>query len=516
MSDNGNREQWNSRWGLILAMAGNAIGLGNFLRFPVQAAENGGGAYMIPYFVSLLVLGVPLMWIEWGIGRYGGSLGHGTTPGMFDALWKNRAAKYVGILGIFLPLVVLVYYIYICSWTLAFSIFSLFGSYPHPEAGAQALSTAAYLAPYQKYLGDYIGQTTSGAILSPTPLAYLFFIVTLGMGMWILGKGVSKGIEILNKIAIPLLFVMGMVLFVRVLSMSSPTNPDYTATTGLSFLWEPDLAGLLSAKTWLAAAGQVFFTLSLGMGAIVTYASYMKKDDDIALSGLTAASLNEFAEVIFGSTIALTSAVIFFGLDGARDISHGGAFKLGFISMPAIFTHISYGQFFGFLWFMLLFFAGITSVVALAQPAIAFLEDELGWSRKRSVTSLGAFFFVSAHLPMLLSGALDEMDFWAGTFGLVVLALFEVIIFFWIFGSSNAWEEMQRGAQIKIPKVFFYIMKYVTPVFIAAILIAWTYEQLPGVLAKEDGGIWITRGFLALLLLVHLWLVRVAWKRRRG
>ena len=510
------REQWGSRIGLILAMAGNAIGLGNFLRFPVQAADNGGGAFMIPYFISLIILGIPLMWVEWGIGRYGGSLGHGTAPGMFDALWKSRLAKYVGILGIFLPLVIVIYYTYICSWTLAFSLFSIFGSYPSPDSISAASSASEYLKPYQAYLYDFIGASGGGTILSPEPIAYVFFLVTLCIGLWILGKGVSGGIEVLNKLAIPALFAMGLILFIKVFTLTSPTDPSVGITEGLSFLWEPDFSGLLNAKVWLAAAGQIFFTLSLGLGAIMTYASYVKKDEDIALDSLSTASLNEFAEVVFGSTIALASAVIFFGMSGASEIAAGGAFKLGFISMPAIFTHMSYGQFFGFIWFMLLFFAGLTSVVALSQPVVAFFEDEFGWERKKSVIVLGAVFFVSAHLPIFVNGALDEMDFWAGTFGLVILALMEMIIFFWIFGADRAWEEITRGAHIKIPRFFFYIMKYVTPAFLILILAAWSYQQLPSVLAKGDTGVWVTRGFLALLLLAHIVAVRIAWKRRRA
>jgi len=123
------REQWASRIGLILAMAGNAIGLGNFLRFPVQAAKNGGGAFMIPYFISFLLLGIPLMWAEWAIGRHGGKHGHGTLPGMLELLWKNKLAKYLGALGIFLPFAIVIYYNYIESWTLAYSFFSLTKSY---------------------------------------------------------------------------------------------------------------------------------------------------------------------------------------------------------------------------------------------------------------------------------------------------------------------------------------------------------------------------------------------------
>lgn len=509
------REQWGSRIGLILAMAGNAIGLGNFLRFPVQAADNGGGAFMIPYFISLIVLGIPLMWVEWGMGRYGGSLGHGTAPGIFDALWKSRLAKYVGILGIFLPLVIVIYYTYLCSWTLAFSVFSILGSYPSPDSIGTAASASEYLKPYQAYLYDYIGASGGGTWLTPEPAAYAFFLVTLLLGLWILGKGVSGGIEVLNKIAIPTLFVFALILFIKVMSLTSPTDPSVSASSGLAFLWEPDFSGLTSPKVWLAAAGQIFFTLSLGLGAILTYASYVKKNEDIALDGLSTASLNEFAEIVFGSTIALVSAVIFFGADGAREVAQGGAFKLGFISMPAIFTHMDYGSLFGFLWFMLLFFAGLTSVVALSQPVVAFFEDEFGWARKKSVVVLGVIFFISAQLPIFLNGALDEMDFWAGTFGLVILALFEMVIFFWIFGADRAWDEITRGAHIKVPRVFFYLMKYVTPAFLIVILAAWTWEQLPAVLAKGDAGVWAARIFLALLLVAHIIAVRIAWKRRR-
>lgn len=129
MSENNNREQWGSRIGLILAVAGNAIGLGNFLRFPVQAAQNGGGAFMIPYFIFFLILGIPLMWIEWGIGRHGGRFNHGSAPGMFDVLWKNKAAKYFGAVGLFISLVIMIYYTYIESWTLGFSFFSITKTY---------------------------------------------------------------------------------------------------------------------------------------------------------------------------------------------------------------------------------------------------------------------------------------------------------------------------------------------------------------------------------------------------
>ncbi len=509
------REQWGSRIGLILAMAGNAIGLGNFLRFPVQASQNGGGAFMIPYFISFILLGIPLMWVEWGIGRYGGNIGHGTAPGIFDAIWKNRLAKYIGVLGIFLPLVILIYYIYICSWTLSFSLASLLHLYPAVDSHALGAGTEI-LTPYKTYLASYTGGGGDGLFLTPPLVTIIFFIITLALSLWVLAKGISGGIEKLSKVAIPLLFIMASILFIRIVTLPPSTTTGATVAEGFAFLWEPDLSGLLNAKVWLAAAGQVFFTLSLGLGAVLTYASYVRKDEDIALDGLATASLNEFAEVVFGSTIAIVSAVIFFGTSGAREVAESGAFGLGFISMPAIFTHMPFGTFFGFLWFLLLFVAGLTSIVALSQPVIAFLEDEFDWPRKKSVYALGLFFLLTAPMAIFLKGSLDEMDFWVATFALVILALFEMIIFFWILGSDRAWAEITRGAHIKVPRLFYYLMKYITPGFLLIILIAWSWQQLPSVITKHGTGIWLTRGFLFALFVLHLVIVRMAWKRRRG
>ena len=129
------RDAWGTRTGLILAMAGNAIGLGNFLRFPTQAAENGGGAFMIPYFIAFILIGIPIMWMEWGMGRYGGSRGHGTTPAIFNLFWKSPVSRTLGVIGLWIPLVVTIYYVYIESWTLGYALHFLLGSNPSLDPG---------------------------------------------------------------------------------------------------------------------------------------------------------------------------------------------------------------------------------------------------------------------------------------------------------------------------------------------------------------------------------------------
>lgn len=503
------RERWATRIGLILAMAGNAIGLGNFLRFPVQAAKNGGGAFMIPYFISFLLLGIPLMWIEWAIGRYGGKFGHGTLPGMYDSMWKSKIAKYLGALGIFMPFGIVLYYNYIESWTLAYAVFSITKKY-FGNTSVEAM---------KNFLASYQGIAPG----SNAMLAFIFFIITLSINIYVIAKGISGGIERLAKIAMPLLFVFAIILTIRVLTLGTPdaAYPENNISNGLAYIWKPNFELLASAGIWLAAAGQIFFTLSLATGSLHTYASYLREKDDIALTGLATCSTNEFAEVVLGGTIAIPAAVAFFGATATKEIAKS-AFDLGFDAMPVIFQQIPFGAFFGCLWFLLLFFAGITSSVALTQPAMAFLQDEFNISRKTSAIILGIILFItgSFNIIFLKYGFLDEIDYWVGTFGLVVFGLIEVIIFMWIFGSNNAWAEINKGAEIKIPYFFKFIMKYITPLVLATILIAWIKQEfldkllMRGVPQEDIPYLIGARVMLLILLALIVVLVHFAWKKK--
>jgi len=508
------REHWGSRLGLILAVAGNAVGLGNFLRFPVQAAQNGGGSFMIPYFIFFLLLGIPLMWIEWGIGRYGGRYNHGSTPGMFDVLWKNPVAKYVGALGLVISMIIMIYYTYIESWTLAFSFFSInqtyFGQTSHESM--------------REFLYSFQGKQTGEYFSSVLP-AYIFVLITFTLNFWILFRGLSRGIERLAKIAIPTLFIFGIILAIRVITLGTPdpSNPDNNVASGFSFIWNLNLDRINEPRVWLAAAGQIFFTLSVGMGSIHAYASYLRPKDDIVLSGLTTSTLNEVAEVGIGGSIAIPAAAAFFGITLTTQIASAGAFDLGFVSMPLIFEKIPLGFVFGTLWFLLLFLAGITSSVAMGQPFIAFLEDEFGFSRKKATTILALIVLVSVQFVIFFTGKgfLDEMDYWAGTFGLVVFALLETILFVWIFGPKKAWAEMNEGGDINIPKPYFYIMKYITPLILLSIMLWWFIKDalptllLTNVEAGKIPYIWGARVLMFIIFIGILIMIRKAWNNRR-
>ncbi len=503
------KERWGTRIGLVLAMAGNAVGLGNFLRFPVQAAQNGGGTFMIPYFISFLLLGIPLMWVEWGIGRYGGTHGHGTVPGMFDVLTGRRTkwAKYIGVLGIVMPLVVFIYYTYVVSWMLAFSVFSITGDYDN--LGVEEMRS--YLVSYQT-----IGESS----YHPGWLTVLFFIITMLFLAWVLARGVSGGIEKLALYGMPVLFVFAFILMVRVLTLPPMVN---SPAEGLNFVWNPDWAGLGNARVWLAAAGQMFFTLSVGMGSIHTYASYLRRRDDVTLTGLSTASTNEFAEVVLGGTIAIPAAVVFFGVAGATAIANNGAYDLGIVAMGVVFEGLPgaeiWGNLAGFLWYFLLFIAGVTSCVALASPAIAFLQDEFHMARKKAAFAIASLGFVLGVYQMMYYqfGVLSEWDFWAGTFGLVVFATLEIILFIWVFGIDNAWRELHEGADLRIPTIYKSVMKYVTPLFLVMLLLIWGYQlawptiTMEGVPEENVSHLWVARLLMIGLVIGGMLLIKKAW-----
>ena len=501
------RQQWGTKLGVVLAVAGSAVGLGNFLRFPVQVAQNGGGAFMIPYLVALLFIGIPMIWVEWTAGRYGGSFGHSSAPGIFQSLWKkNPVMKYIGVLGILGPLIIYMYYVYIESWTLAYSFYAITGSLG--EAG-RAGELTSFLSGLQ---GLEVNSYFSGM-----GVAFTFFLITFAVNIGITYFGIRGGIEKVCYIALPALLIFGFLLAVRVISL------DWGSFEGLGFLWNPDFSSLKSPRVWLAAAGQVFFTLSLGMGVILTYSSYLRETDDVPLSGLTAASTNTFAEVVLGGSIIIPAAFIFFGGTEVVKIAESGAFNLGFVTMPGIFGQIPMGNLMSFLWFFMLFLAGVTSSISLAQPLVGFLEDEFGLTRQRAVVAFGAVTFILCQPAVwfLSNGVLDDLDFWGANFFIVFGATIEIILVAWIFGVDRLWTEMHIGSKIRIPNFFKYIVKYVTPTVLLTILGFWFYEEwIPTIMmegiAPEDMpyilGTRLTLVMIAIILCVLVW---VAWRRRK-
>jgi NSS family neurotransmitter:Na+ symporter len=458
-----NKEAWGSRVGLILAMAGNAVGLGNFLRFPVQAIQNGGGAFIIPYLVCFLLMGIPLLYVEWSMGRFGGKSGHHSTPFILDSMDKRKFWKYIGVFGIFTNLAVAAYYCYLESWTLSWVWHSVTGSF----SGQSQEQVSAFF-------GSYISLETLEPII--------FWVICLFLNTWILSRGLSGGVEKVAKIGMPLLIIFGAVLaFIAVTLKAGDHGAKFDGTLGLNFLWTPDFSTIWSPKVWLAAAGQIFFTLSIGMGSIQCYASYVRSKDDIALNAMTAGWMNGFVEIVLGSAILIPISVGFLGIDAVVEMTKNGGLGLGFKTLPYLFDQFggALGIMCGVFWFGLLFFAGITSSLAMGTPCMGFLQDEFGWKLKNAAWAFGIAVLLLG-LPTVLFfnyGVFDEYDYWAGTVSLVVFALLEIILFAWVFGMEKGWKEIITGADIKVPIIFKFIIKFVTP-----LMLGWVFiSSLPGI-----------------------------------
>lgn len=455
-------ESWGSRVGLILAMAGNAVGLGNFLRFPVQAVQNGGGAFILPYLICFVLMGIPLLFVEWSLGRFGGKLGNHSTPYILDSVSKKPIWKYIGVFGIFTNIAVVAYYTYIESWTFIYVFHSIVGTFT--GMGKEEISG---------FFDQYVG--LSGSDLGIPMLPVLVYVLVMGLNVYILSSGLG-GIEKVAKIGMPLLILFGAILAFRGWTMgtdyASAEFPDANAWDGINFLWTPQYSSLADPKVWLAAAGQIFFTLSVGMGSIQCYASYVRENEDIALNSITAGFTNEMVEIVLGSAIVIPIAAGFLGLDWVLE---NAGFGMAFQTMPYLFQQ--WGPVFsmvaGVCWFGLLFFAGITSSLAMGTPWMGFMQDEFGWGKVKGAVSFGIV-ALAMGLPTVLFyqyGYFEEYDYWGGTVSLVIFALLETILFAWIFGMDRGWEEITRGADIRVPRFYRGIMKYVTPALLLLVLV---------------------------------------------
>lgn len=514
MSSQQNSETWSSRIGVIMAVAGSAVGLGNFLRFPGLAAKYGGGAFMIAYFVSLLIIGVSICWAEWTLGRLGGRHGFHSSPAIFGVIIGRPWGRYLGILGVIIPVGIYMYYVYIEAWCLGYSAQFLTGY----------LGQAGF--DYGRHFTEFVGANEDGFALGlGLKQVGLFVIIVYVLNFVLVYRGLAKGIEWFCNWALPALMVIAVVIVLRVLTLGTPdaSKPEQNVSYGLGYMWNPTkpvvervvdggwktvevlassdliasrtaglapdgservripspLTALSNPELWLAAAGQIFFSLSVGFGVIITYASYLKDRDDVVLSGLTATAANEFCEVALGGLMTVPAAFIFFGAAGVG----GGTFGLGFNVLPHVFAQMPFGNLFGVLFFFLLFLAAITSSISMLQPGIAFLEEALGVGRKMScallglLTALGSMFvwYYSKDLK-----ALDTIDFWVGTCFIFIQGTILIICFAWVVGLDRGLTEAHRGAAIHIPRWFRPIMQWVCPLFLIGIFLLWVLFNVFG------------------------------------
>ena len=510
-------DHWKSNLGVMLAVAGSAIGFGNFLRFPGLAAQYGGGAFVVAYFCCFLLLGLPLCWVEWSIGRGGGVLGGHSPASVFQLLSRKPLWKYLGILGILAGLSINVYYVYMEGWTIAYAWNTMLGNLN--------LDTPQQ---YGDFFSDFVGMGADGHFFSGQTSAPIFFLLAFGANFWLIYRGVSKGIEWFCKWSMPLLFIVAIALLVRVLTMGTPdaAHPERSVNEGLGYMWNPDKVMLVDGTTgksigmvpagatetekaellerlhqeyptvsieekqisfwqslfnpemWLRAAGQVFFSLSVGSGSICCYASFVRRRKDIALSALTAGAANSLTEVGLAGLTIVPAALALLGVAAAATV---GTFGLGFNVLPQVFAAMPGGQIFGVLFFLLLFIAAVTSALSQVQPAVSFVEEYWNLRRGQSIALVaglllaGGFIIVWYTQDML---ALDSIDFWVGSLILYVTTGLNLIFFNQIWGTENGMKELSDGSAIRIPRAAAFIIRWITPVIMVVIFGAWLCQEL--------------------------------------
>jgi NSS family neurotransmitter:Na+ symporter len=442
------RGQWSSTTGFVLAAAGSAIGLGNIWRFPFVAGTNGGAAFVVLYLACVLLICLPYLFAELALGRHTRK----NPVGAVAAVKPNTPWPVVGGLGVLTGVFILSYYAVIAGWA--------FG-YIFKTVIAPALPHAEF--------------TASPAIAIPLFAVFLLLTILVVVG------GVEHGIERWAKILMPLLLALMILVIVRGLTLPG-------AGAGLEFYLKPDFSQV-NGETFLAALGQAFFSLSLGMGAMITYGSYLPRNSDLQLSGGSVA--------VFDTLIALMAGFMIFPAVFAMGKDPASGPTLLFVVLPEIFAEMPMGTFIAIVFFVLLSIAALTSTVSLLEVVVAYFVDERKWSRKKSVWVIGAVTFVVG-LPSALSQGANEtlsnvtvlgstsflliMDFFWGNVSLAIGACLLSIFVGWIWGVSKARQELRVGSKISERTLAFwsFFIRWVCPVviFIVLLNLFGTFEKL--------------------------------------
>lgn len=442
-----NREQWGSKLGFIIAAVGSAVGLGNIWRFPYIAYTNGGGAFLIPYFFAIFTAGIPLLILEYGLGhKYKGS-----TPLAIAKVKKKW--EWLGWWPTINAFIILTYYSMILSWTVNYLRFSI------NKAWGTDTDTFFHV--------DFIKLTDSPFDFGGIILPILIGIAIIWAISWLICyKGIKAGIEKANKILLPSLVIIMIIIAIRAINLEG-------ATEGLNTLFTPDWSKVMDPKVWVAAYGQVFFSLSLAVGIMITYSSYLPKKTDINNSAFMTAFANCGFE--FLSAIAVFSILGFMASAKGVPMSEVASSGVGlaFVVFPAVFTEMgAVGTFLGALFFLCLLFAGITSSVSLIEAVSAPFIDKFGWARNKVVAvicligfSIGTLYSTGAGLYLL-----DIIDNFINNYGVVVIGVLEVILIGWIANPDIVREHTNEISYFKIGKWWNICVKFVTPTILIFML----------------------------------------------
>ena len=436
------RDHFATRLGFVLAAAGSAVGLGNIWKFPFMTGQNGGGAFLVLYIVFVLTIGFSVMLAEFAIGR----AGQRNPVGSFRTL-KGGAWPAVGGLGVVAGFVILSFYSVVGGWTLAYALKSVSGALASNDPQVLGAAFGAFISDPLDVIGFHAA----------------FMVLTLV----IVAGGVRGGIERAARILMPVLALLVIVLAVRAVTLDG-------AAKGIAFFLTPDF----SKVTWStvnAALGQAFFSLSLGMGTMITYASYLNRQVNLANTAAQVTVLDTGFAVVAGFMIL--PAVFAFGFDPAAGPG------LTFITLPAVFAQMPAGALFAFLFFVLLAIAALTSAVSIIEPVVSYLIDERGLSRRAATWGAGAVIWALG-VPSALSlgpwkdltvggkGILDAVDYLASNIMLPLGGILIVLFVGWSV-AARAVDEVQSGGAhpFALARVWIFICRFVAPAAVAWVMI---------------------------------------------
>lgn len=440
------REHFGSKIGIIAAAAGSAVGLGNIYRFPCVAGENGGGAFLIVYLVIVLTLGIPMMIGEFILGRRAQK----NPVGTFKALAPSaKGWSLIGYMGVLCAFLIIAFYSTVAGWTIE-SVYKSVINYYHGKD----------LATIEQGFNDSINMTVR-------PL--LWQAVFIFISAFVIAKGISKGIEKYSKILMPILIIILLILCVKSILLPG-------AYEGLKFFFKPDFSKI-SRQVITSALGQVFFSMSLGMGALITYGSYISKKDNLVTTSLMVGLSDTFVAILAG--VIIFPAAFSFGIRPEAGPS------LAFNTLPMLFNQMNGGYFFCLIFFILLVIAAWTSALSLLEVIVSYLTEELNLSRKKATiySSVGAFIISILAAMSLHDGSsltifgftiFDGLDKITSMVFMTLVGLFTVLFLGWKIKKQDFEDEFTNGGTVnkRLNKIFYFIIKYLAPVAIAVIMVS--------------------------------------------
>ncbi|MCM3600693.1 sodium-dependent transporter [Robertmurraya korlensis] len=444
-----NRPQWGTRAGFIMAAVGSAVGLGNIWRFPAVAYENGGGAFFLPYLFAILTAGIPLLVLEFTLGhKYRGS-----SPLTFARL--NKKSEWLGWWQVAISFVISTYYAVIIAWAMSFAYFS-FGEKWGKDPGAFLF-------------GDYLKLAEApGQVGSIVPSVFIPLVLVWVIALGVLFKGVKKGIEAANKIFIPALVILFLVIVVRAVTLDG-------AAQGLDAFFKPNWNLIAEPKVWVAAYGQIFFSLSIGFAIMVTYSSYLPKKTDLTNNAFITAFANSGFELLAG--IGVFAALGFMAQQQGVAVSEvvAGGVGLAFVVFPQIISEFpAFNGLLGSIFFLCLVLAGLTSLISIIETYVAGIQDKFKVSRNKAVAIGGGISAVISILFATQGGLyfLDAADYFINQFGIVVAGFAEVVLVAWVLREmknlqqhANSMSDMLLGAWWKV------CLGFITPVVLGYMMI---------------------------------------------